>query len=77
MGGRIYTLNVSDYIGKKTDNIYIKEGKYLTPYCMSKKQWPFLYSNLLHKMGHYFLEDGTIIQYMTYTGKQNLQNSTA
>ena len=25
-------------------------------YCMSKKKWPILYSNLLYKIGHYFLD---------------------
>ena len=25
-------------------------------YCMSKKSWPNLYSNLLYKMGHEFLD---------------------
>ena len=29
-------------------------------YCMSKKSWPILYSNLINKMGHYFLD----IQYI-------------
>ena len=25
-------------------------------YCMSRKQWPILYSLLLYRMGHYFLD---------------------
>ena len=25
-------------------------------YCVSRKQWPILYSNLLYEMGHYFLD---------------------
>ena len=25
-------------------------------YSMPKKYWPILYTNLLHKMGHYFLD---------------------
>ena len=24
-------------------------------YCVSKKYWPILFSNLVYKMGHYFL----------------------
>ena len=26
------------------------------PYCMSKKEWPILYSKLLYKIGQYFLD---------------------
>ena len=39
---------------------------YEYPYCMSWKQWPILYSNLLYKMGHYFLDIQKFINSMVY-----------
>ena len=37
---------------------------FCTKYYMSKKLWPILYSNLLHKMGHYF-SDTQYIKWVT------------
>ena len=82
MGGRIYTLNVSDYIGKKTDNIYIKEGlsqsdisrlKKIKYECgagrFTKTQKPLM--NLLKELGideKDFIEIGSNSAYRTECG---------
>ena len=38
-------------------------------YCMSRKKWPILYSNFLHKMDHYFLDR----RYLAFLPSSNQQ----
>ena len=41
---------------KKGMSYHLNQGTQIRWYCMSKKQLPILYSNLLYEMGNYFLD---------------------